>query len=170
MTLFKSASLKGFCLFISMPFSRQWLACEVLFYLVFSKCLIGVLPFRLLAKTLGFKKTETPLEALCLNRKQQLRLRAFSQLLPKISALLPWRSVCLHQAVAASFLVRRMYLPSTFYFGIQHLSAASIEAHAWLRCGDVYVVGGRGDGCQVIATYAQWPGPSKRLKGRLTEG
>jgi hypothetical protein len=53
---------------------------------------------------------------------------------------LPWKPVCLPQAVAAQWMLRRKGIPSTLYLGID--PTGNYDAHAWVRAGAVIVTGG----------------------------
>jgi len=54
--------------------------------------------------------------------------------------ILPWNPVCLPQAVAAQWMLRRRGIPSTFYLGTD--PANQYAAHAWVRAGRIVVTGG----------------------------
>lgn len=60
-----------------------------------------------------------------------------------ISRLTPWTSDCLPQALAAKHMLARRGLESTLYVGAAFAGRDALHAHAWLRCGDVAVTGGR---------------------------
>jgi hypothetical protein len=46
--------------------------------------------------------------------------------------------------VAAKILLRRSGIASTLYLGAAFKARSTLEAHAWLRCGPLYVTGGAG--------------------------
>jgi hypothetical protein len=54
--------------------------------------------------------------------------------------LLPWKPVCLPQAVTAQWMLRRRGIPSTLYFGTD--PSNQYAAHAWVRAGQIVVTGG----------------------------
>lgn len=58
-----------------------------------------------------------------------------------------WESKCLVRALTAQRLLRKKGIPSTLYLGCG-LDNGAMVAHAWLRCGKMYVTGGDG------STYA----------------
>lgn len=73
----------------------------------------------------------------------------------------PWESVCLPQAVACQWMLKRRRIPATLYLGVAKNAEKPelLAAHAWLRCGDVILTGA--PGCKrfrVVATFA----PSSR--------
>jgi hypothetical protein len=54
--------------------------------------------------------------------------------------ILPWKPVCLPQAVTAQWMLRRRGIPSTLYLGTD--PASGYHAHAWVRVGEVIMTGG----------------------------
>lgn len=55
-----------------------------------------------------------------------------------------WKSNCLVQAYAAKLMLSRRKQKSTIYFGVSKDDSGNMIAHAWLRCGKIYVTGGDG--------------------------
>ena len=53
----------------------------------------------------------------------------------------PFRAVCLPQAMAAQFMLRRRGVRSVMRLGVAQGVAKSIEAHAWLDAAGVGVTG-----------------------------
>lgn len=66
---------------------------------------------------------------------------------------LPWRAVCLPQAVTAKTMLRRRGIDSTLYLGVSR--EEGLKAHAWLRVGS-FIVTGRGEMPKytVLSTFA----------------
>lgn len=54
-----------------------------------------------------------------------------------------WESKCLVRALTAQRLLKKRGIPSTLYLGCG-LKNGEMVAHAWLRCGKMYVTGGNG--------------------------
>lgn len=44
-------------------------------------------------------------------------------------------------------------IKTTLYLGCKPDENGKIDAHAWLRCGEVYVTGGNGEGYAVVAYF-----------------
>ena len=65
----------------------------------------------------------------------------------------PWESKCLVRALTALNMLKRRGFPCTLYMGVQ-MSNGKMEAHAWLRCGDLYVTGGTGVGYAVTGIFS----------------
>ncbi|MFN8467418.1 MAG: lasso peptide biosynthesis B2 protein [Caldilineaceae bacterium] len=76
--------------------------------------------------------------------------RNFAWAVRAVSPHTRWQSNCYPQALAAK-LLRRKQIPSTLYLGatirpninVQAAATSAMAAHAWLRCGPLYVTGGR---------------------------
>lgn len=56
----------------------------------------------------------------------------------------PWESKCLVQALTAKKILNRYGLPCTLYMGVCKDEKDEMIAHAWLRCGNIFVTGGIG--------------------------
>lgn len=70
-----------------------------------------------------------------------------------VSRHTPWRSKCLEQGLAAKAMLRRRGLSNTLYLAVAR--EATLEAHAWLRSGDVCVTGqAELDRYTVVARFA----------------
>jgi len=67
----------------------------------------------------------------------------------------PWKSNCLPQAITGKRMLQRRGLRSTLYLGLTRDPAGKVTAHAWLRCGNVYVTGGRGLQFTVVGSFAE---------------
>ena len=57
----------------------------------------------------------------------------------------PWRSDCLVQVMAADHWLARHGLKGKFYLGVTKDEEGEFAAHAWLKLGELTVVGGRYD-------------------------
>lgn len=55
-----------------------------------------------------------------------------------------WESKCLVRALTAQRLLRKKGIGSTMYLGCGLDENGKMIAHAWLRCGKMYVTGGNG--------------------------
>lgn len=63
-----------------------------------------------------------------------------------------WESKCLVRALTAQHLLKKRHIPSTLYLGCS-VSEGKMVAHAWLRCGKMYVTGGDGSGYAVVDKF-----------------
>lgn len=70
-----------------------------------------------------------------------------------MARVLPWKPVCLPQALAAKKMLHRRGISSTLYLGVD--PARDLDAHAWVRVGGTIVTGGpRPDRFAVVSTFA----------------
>ncbi len=120
---------------------------------------INIVPLRRLAPWFGTQAQETPAEISPAHLHEAERI---AWAVRTVSRHTPWQSNCYPQAFTAKLLLRRKQIPSTLYLGAalrqnstgQLAEAPAITAHAWLRCGPLYVTGGRGhDTYAVLAVF-----------------
>lgn len=77
-----------------------------------------------------------------------------SRIVNRICTKTSWESKCLVRALTAQKLLKRKKIHSTMYLGCK-LEEGKMVAHAWLRCGGMYVTGGNGvaDGYAVVDKF-----------------
>jgi len=102
-----------------------------------------LLPFRWLAVFLGKQKTgddekDVAVSSLSLARN-------IGKAVCTAANYTPWKSVCLPKAVAGQWMLKRRGIVSTLYLGVAKLepmtSDKQLNAHAWLSCGGVILIG-----------------------------
>lgn len=128
---------------------------QAYFLLGIARFAVLVLPFRWIAKTLGKKQQETVKDRL-LHEQKEIVLTV-SRNIKLASRYTPWSSNCLAQAIVANHLLKAHKVSNTVYFGIAKKARQSSvdKAHAWVRCGKFYVVGGDGSvSHSIVATFA----------------
>lgn len=112
------------------------LAVEAAIWLLLARVLLVVLPFRRVAALLapapgrGGRAPDRP--------RQIARTRWAVTVLAK---RVPWRAVCLQQAIAAQRLLWRRGVESDLYLGAARKPDGALAAHAWVLAGDDPVVG-----------------------------
>ena len=67
---------------------------------------------------------------------------------------MPWKSECLVRALVARRMLLKRSFASTLYMGVR-MENGELKAHAWLRCGDLYVTGGTGAGYTVTGMFGE---------------
>lgn len=139
--------------FLRHDWSGRGLLLEALAWLVWSKLLLLLIPFRWIAPRLGTLKTESPSEISPADRALALRI---SWAVQSAAAHVPLGFVCLPQAMAAKWMLRRRHLASTLYLGVARPDEVKFTAHAWLRAGDK-ILTGRAESFthSTIATFAE---------------
>lgn len=72
---------------------------------------------------------------------EDLNVAEVGWMIRRVRRLLPWRSSCLVQAVAARMMLRRRGVPSLLHIGVARRDG-QWAAHAWLEAGSGLVCGG----------------------------
>ena len=54
----------------------------------------------------------------------------------------PWKSTCLVKAIVAQRLLKKRSIDSTLYLGLKKEKHGTMQAHAWVRCGELIITGG----------------------------
>lgn len=136
--------------FIHLPARQRELLLEAALLLAWAEFAVHVLKFARLARNLGQHMASTPDE----RPAEHVKLaRDVSWAVAAAARHVPWKSVCLPQALAARTMLQRRGIRSTLYLGVSR--AQGFTAHAWLRVGRFYVTGR--DGMQahaVVSTFA----------------
>ena len=116
---------------------------EAFVFLGMARFAVLCLPFRVLSRSLGTHMEESsrntdPLEA--------RTARLVGQAVRSAANNTPWASVCLPQAVACQWMLKRRGLAGTLYLGVKIApdSPKGLLAHAWLRCGSRILTGADG--------------------------
>lgn len=63
-----------------------------------------------------------------------------------------WRNKCLEQSVTAKKMLKKRGIISTIYFGVRKTNNV-LEAHAWVKIGDSFVVGERNHETFTVVAY-----------------
>lgn len=79
-----------------------------------------------------------------------------SYVVNRICEKTPWKSRCLVRALTARRLLNEKKVSSTLYLGCAKREGEFV-AHAWLRCGRLYLTGGLGQEYAVVSTFCnEW--------------
>lgn len=112
--------------------------------------MLKALPFSRIAPRLGRHMAESPPHQPGATSGEVARV---AWAIATAARVLPWKPVCLPQAVTAQWMLRRRGVPSTLYLG--SAPAENYDAHAWVRVGGVIVTGGPHHGkFTVVASFA----------------
>lgn len=102
-----------------------------------------LLPFRVLARRLGGMVPPPAVPAVASSPAPAER-QAIHDIRWAVTAVAPWlpfRSLCLQQAIAARTMLARRGIGSVLHMGVDRSKPAGLEAHAWLDAGDMPVTG-----------------------------
>lgn len=129
--------MRRLVLFFRLPAADRALLIEATAALCAASVLLRVLTFSRLAARLGNHMAESPPSQ---DRTMSQRAHRIRWAVETTARHLVWNPVCLPQAVAAQWMLRRRGIASTLYLGVN--PAAGLDAHAWVRAGTVIVTGG----------------------------
>ena len=119
----------------------RWLLLQVTVLLGLFRALILTVPFPRLARSFGQRRVESPQTAEISDLRQARRI---GWAIRTVSPYTPWTSNCFPQALTAKYLLNRRGIATTLYFGAHFKAPGEMAAHAWLRCGPLFVTGGAG--------------------------
>lgn len=93
-------------------------------------------PFSELAPKIGTLGHETP------PQKTSGNAWLIHELMEAVGRRIRWKDSCMIRALTAKKLLNRMGEKCTLYMGVSKEAGQAMTAHAWLRCGRLYVTGG----------------------------
>lgn len=71
----------------------------------------------------------------------------------RIADKTPWESKCLVRALTTQKLVHRKGIETTLYLGVGKDDNGKMIAHAWIRCGEIFLTGGDGSQYSTVAMF-----------------
>lgn len=165
-------AMKTFRVFLRLPAATQVLALEAAFVLLLARLLVGQVPMRYWRHRLdtapvpspgpegrgaprwpaGGDRRRLPGESECPGRQDENRgalppearvPRRVGRIVGKVARRLPFRALCLPQAMAAQWMLRRRGVRSQLVFGARRGTAPdrALEFHAWLIVAGECVIG-----------------------------
>jgi len=123
--------------------TERLLLLEAFVLLAFARILVLILPFKWLAVSLGRHMNESGTQVA---EADLQHARLIGQAIRSAANNTPWESVCLPQAVAGQWMLKRRHIAATLYLGVakDENKTEKLAAHAWLRCGDDILTGAKG--------------------------
>lgn len=122
---------------------------SVYWYVAFYRLCLWLLPMSRIEKMMGIRGEESPTDETTADYRL-VRLIGFH--VNRVTAHLPLKRKCFVRALTARRILMRRGLNSTLYMGVT-LEDNKMTAHAWLRCGTMYVTGGNGAGYSMVAKF-----------------
>jgi hypothetical protein len=113
---------------------------EAILFLSLARLML-ILPFRWIAPMIGQPEAGAYKVTTVLNPNEREWATATRIALLRAARSLPWNSSCLVSAIAGKLMLRRHRLPSILQLGARAEPGVELTAHAWLRCGEVDIVG-----------------------------
>jgi hypothetical protein len=133
-----------------LPKDRRRLLLEAAVRLTWYKGALWVLPFRWIAPRLGRPAGQPPLATAA----ELAAARRITWAVHIAARNLPWHSRCLVRAVTAKIMLQRRGLRSTLYLGVRRGDDLEVASHAWLRVGELSLIGGPSADYTVLASFA----------------
>ena len=138
--------------FLEKPAALQVLYLEATFWLGISRLAILILPFRWIVPFLGTHMASSDENDENGDRKTKVSV---ARAILTMTCHLPWECKCLVQAISGKMMLSRRKIPSTLYLGVSKKDNGDLNAHAWLRAGDIIILGGGGlERFAVVSTFA----------------
>ena len=126
--------------FLMYPLSLKILVVRVFFLALYYKWLISKNAFRDICIRLGTRRDSVPVEPYTGSNNE--RILAVSKAIKIVCPRLHFKNECLVEAFVAKRLL--LHEKMTVYMGVAKTKDGAMRAHAWTRCGDIYVTGAEG--------------------------
>ncbi len=131
---------KEFIRFWQLSRTNKLLILQAVIALSLFRLLIQFVPFRKISPWLGKLNQEGDF---VITPEQFREIRRVQWAVVRLTTVLPWLSTCLTRAITAKLLLSQQHINATLYLGAAFNNQKALNAHAWLRCGKVFVVGGK---------------------------
>lgn len=122
--------------FLRMPLRQKLLIPRILVLMAYYKHQVHHRPFSELAPKIGKLHAETPVVT------TSREARMVHELMESMLRHIKWKDSCLIRALTAKRILNSMGEKCTLYMGVAQKAGEAMTAHAWLRCGRLYVTGG----------------------------
>jgi len=127
--------------FYNLPVARKGLIVEAVAWLALSRLALFFVPFRLLAARFGEVALPNATPDIRFSDGELERAREIGWAVTRAARYVPFRAVCLPQAIAAKAMLSRRHIGSVMHFGVMKKIAEPMSAHAWLDAGPIEVTG-----------------------------
>lgn len=118
---------------------------EAVLWLLLARLSLAVISFRRLSQRLGtfVSPTDPRVERKCSScpRERMLIAEEISRAVRQAARHVPFRAVCLPQAMAARAMLRRRGVRGVIHFGAARGVQNRLEAHAWVDAAGIKVTG-----------------------------
>jgi hypothetical protein len=126
------------------PSARRSLLIEAVYWLGVARVALLAMPFRNLAARFGTVHTPDQAKAIAPRTYSDADRAVANEVgwaVTRAARYVPFRAVCLPQAIAAKAMLRRRGIEGVMHFGVATRKGASMDAHAWLDVGEIEVTG-----------------------------
>jgi hypothetical protein len=128
--------------FYRLPNGHRMLLLQAVLWLGLSRLALIFVPFRILAARFGtFTPPAAPAQQASLDAEQSALAREIGWAVTRAARYVPFRAVCLPQAIAAKAMLSRRHIASVMHFGVARKPGEAMAAHAWLNAAEIEVTG-----------------------------
>lgn len=131
--------VKRFVSFLKLSNKRKLLVILTFFLTGIIRLSILIIPFKKLASIMGEKMADSPF---LVDETSKRKAYVVGDIVRKVASITPWESKCLVQALTGQIILKLLKIPTTLYLGVSKNDSNQLEAHAWLRHGDLAITGG----------------------------
>ncbi len=129
--------------FFGLPRGHKLLVVEAVAALAVARMALLFVPFRVLAASFGSialpEEASAPAARASVAARDEIR--AVGWAVTRAARYVPFRAVCLPQAIAAKFMLDRRSIASVMHFGVAKNEGGPLAAHAWLDADQIEVTG-----------------------------
>ncbi len=133
--------MKNLIKFIKLPFKTKRILLEAYLCLGYCRFVIWRFRFKRYAGVFGEVNRETEFSNEGVDLKKAGEVARAIRTMSKYTF---WESKCLAQAYAAKLMLNRRKQSCTVYLGVMKNQNGEMIAHAWVRCGMLFITGGDG--------------------------
>lgn len=133
-----STLIRKIRIFLKINRSDKKLLLEAFFLTGINRGAILLIPFSKIKKYSGLYKEESTFK---IDNEIYRIIKRVQWALRIVSKYTPWESKCLVQGLTAQKILKKRKINSTLYLGVKKNKENNLLAHAWLRCGEVFVTG-----------------------------
>lgn len=142
--------MNKFLKFHCLPFHMKLMFPEALVLSAYYRFMILKMPFQRIAENIGISGHETAHTHSADKIPEEV-----GKAVDIVCRHTPWESKCLVRALTARKMLTHRGYSCTLYLGVKMGDDKKMAAHAWLRCGDLYVIGGNGFGYAVTGIFGK---------------
>ena len=128
---------------------EKWMTITVYFYVAYYRLCLLFVPMSRIEKMIGVRGEESEAE----ETSENLRLAQLVGFhVNRVTGHLPLKRKCFVRALSARKILMKKGVNTTLYLGVRKEND-KMAAHAWLRCGQIYVTGGNGTDYAMVAKF-----------------
>lgn len=123
---------------------------EIFFMIFINRRKILKKDFKTLITEFGYLNKES---ARKVDKEKYAGVKEIAIAVLRVSNNTPWDANCMVQAITAKNILDKKGIDSTIYLGVTK-EEGKLKAHAWLRCGEIFVTGGNGAGFAIVNYFS----------------